>query len=204
MYKIDINSYLASIIPNLNETQKKDEAILLFRNLVFKLEKNLYHYNNINRILENSTKKDNFFEKMPIYFEMESLFVSFRSTIDMLMHVLNYILDLKIANKDVSLFFFFLSNIPENFKNISKSYVSKFNNPIWEFIYSFRNDIVHERSIFQVLPIRFKEIGEYHYIYCIFQDKEKDLMDLFKECFKFLDQYISRNLNMLEITIKKA
>ena len=53
MYKIDINSYLASIIPNLNETQKKDEAILLFRNLVFKLEKNLYHYNNINRILEN-------------------------------------------------------------------------------------------------------------------------------------------------------
>jgi hypothetical protein len=55
-----------------------------------------------------------------------------------------------------------------------------------------------------VLPIRFKEIGEYHYIYCIFQDKEKDLMDLFKECFKFLDQYISRNLNMLEITIKKA
>jgi hypothetical protein len=202
MYKIDINAYANSIIPHFEDPQKKDEAVILFQNLVFKLEKNLYHYNTIKKMVDSSSKKDHFFDLMPIYFEMESLLVSFRSTIDMIMHILNFSLELKIENKDVSLFSVLNSNIPEKFKNISRAYVSKNKNSTWDFIYTLRNEIVHKQSIFQVLPVHIKTIEGNDYLFCLYKNQERDVMDLFKLGLKFIDRYAEKNLGILEIVLK--
>lgn len=204
IYKINIQTHFEEIFPYVDTHQKKDEILVLFQNLVFKLEKNLYHFENIKINLEKSNKTNNIVDKMPIYFEMESLFVSLRSTVDMLLHLLNDCLRLNIEKKDVSIFSIFQSNIPKNFKNIFGQYVTKRNNPIWEFIYTFRNDIVHDVSIVQALPITFKEIEGNYYIFCTYEGRSRDLLDLYKESLKLLDRFIAKTLDMLSITLKKA
>ncbi|MCK2000638.1 hypothetical protein MZM54_04455 [[Brevibacterium] frigoritolerans] len=203
MYKTDLSLYQSEILKSFPEKEDQQRILELFQNLVFKLEKNLYHLNNINFSIEKASGKNDFFTLMPIYFELESFLVSSRSTVDMLMHILNYCLKYEIDNKQVSVSSLFHSGLlSKPIKDIFSRYTSPYDNPTWQFIYLLRNEIVHEKSIFQVLPIQFKPMLEHQFLYARINNQEKEITDHLKVCLRFLDTFIDRVLSILEVSLK--
>lgn len=204
MYKTDIFRYQTEILKKFPEQDEQDKVLELFQNLVFKLEKNLYHLNNINFSIEKASGKNDFLALMPIYFELESFLVSTRSSVDMLMHIINYCLRFEIENYQVSVSsIFHNSHLPKPMKDIFSRYTSPYDNPTWSFIYLFRNEVVHEKSIFQALPIYFKPVLEHHFLYAKIGKSEKEVTDYLKVCLRFLDTFSDRILSVLLVTLNK-
>ncbi len=204
MYKTDILHYQNEILKNFSKQEEQEKILQLFQNLVFKLEKNLYHLNNINLSIEKASGKNDFFTLMPIYFELESFLVSTRSSVDMLMHILNYCLDYDIDNYQVSVSSVYHSGrLSKPLKDIFDRYTTPYNNPTWSFIYLFRNEVVHEKSVFQALPIYFKEILDNYFLYAKIGNSEKEITDYLKVCLRFLDTFIERVLSVLLVTLNK-
>ena len=206
MYKTDILQYQNAILEKFETQEEKQKVLELFQNLVFKLEKNLYHLNNIILSIEKASKKEkkDFFTLMPIYFELESFLVSTRSSVDMLMHLLNYCLNYEIDNNQVSVSTVYHSGrLSKPIKDVFDRYTSPYNNPVWSFIYLFRNEVVHEKSIFQVLPLYFKDTFGQQFLYGKINNEEKEIVDYLKVCIRFLDTFINKMLSVLEISIKK-
>lgn len=203
MYKTDIFQYQTAILKKFYKQDEKEKVLELFQNLVFKLEKNLYHLNNINSSIEKASGKNEFLALMPIYFELESFLVSTRSSVDMLMHLLNYCLKYNIDNNQVSVSTVFHSGrLSKPLKDIFSRYTTPYNNPTWSFIYLFRNEVVHEKSIFQALPIYFKSVMDCEFLYAKIGKSEKEITDHLKVCLRFLDTFTDRILSMLEISLK--
>lgn len=204
MYKTDIYRYQKEILKKFPKQEEQEKVLELFQNLVFKLEKNLYHLNNINFSIEKSSGKNEFFHLMPIYFELESFLVSTRSSVDMLMHLLNYCLAYDIDNRQVSVSSLFHSGqLSKPLKDIFARYTTPYNNPTWSFIYLFRNEVVHEKSIFQALPIYFKDVLEHSFLYFRVDNTEKEVTDYLKVCLRFLDTFTDRVLSVLEVSLKQ-
>jgi hypothetical protein len=204
MYKTDIFRYQTEILKKFPEQEEQQKILELFQNLVFKLEKNLYHLNNINFSIEKASGKNDFLALMPIYFELESFLVSTRSSVDMLMHLLNYVLKYQIESNQVSVSSVFRCNrLSKPLKDIFSRYTSPYNNPTWSFIYLFRNEVVHEKSIFQALPIYFKPVLENYFLYAKIGKSEKEITDYLKVCLRFLDTFVDRILSMMVVSLKK-
>lgn len=203
MYKTDIYRYQTEILKRFPEQEDQEKILELFQNLVFKLEKNLYHLTNINFSIQKASGKNNFVDLMPIYFELESFLVSTRSSVDMLMHILNYCLKFNIENNQVSVSSIFRNtHLKKPMKDIFSRYTSPYNNPTWSFIYLFRNEVVHEKSIFQALPIYFKDILGQYFLYAKIGNAEKEITDHLKVCLRFLDTFVDRILSVLLVIMK--
>jgi len=203
MYQTDIYRYQTEILKHFPSQEDQVKVLELFQNLVFKLEKNLYHLNNINFSIEKASGKNEFFSLMPIYFELESFLVSTRSSVDMLMHIINYCLGYNIDNKQVSVSSLFHSGLlSKPLKDIFSRYTTPYDNPTWSFIYLFRNEVVHEKSIFQALPIFFKPVLEHQFLYAKIGNYEKEVTDYLKVCLRFLDTFADRILSVLEVSLK--
>lgn len=204
MYKTDIHFYQREILSRFPEQSSQEKILELFQNLIFKLEKNLYHLNNISFSIKKASGKNDFFALMPIYFELESFLVSTRSSVDMLMHILNYCLDYDIENTQVSVSSLFHSGkLNKPLKDIFNRYTSPYNNPTWSFIYLFRNEVVHEKSIFQALPMYFKPVLDQSFLYLKIGVAEKEITDHLKVCLRFLDTFVERILTVLLVSLKQ-
>ncbi|WP_088363573.1 hypothetical protein [Bacillus cereus] len=204
MYKTNIAYYQNELLKTFVGDTEKQKVLDLFQNLVFKLEKNLYHLNNINLFIEKASGKNEFLTLMPIYFELESFLVSTRSSVDMLMHILNYCLNYEIESTQVSVSSVYrCKKLSKPLKEIFARYTTPYNNPTWSFIYLFRNEVVHEKSIFQVMPLQFKPVLDHTFLYAKIDKKDKEITDHLKVCLRFLDKFIERVLSILEILIKK-
>jgi hypothetical protein len=204
MYKTNIAYYQNELLKTFVGDSEKQKVLDLFQNLVFKLEKNLYHLNNINLFIEKASGKNDFLTLMPIYFELESFLVSTRSSVDMLMHILNYCLHYEIESTQVSVSSVYrCKKLSKPLKEIFARYTTPYNNPTWSFIYLFRNEVVHEKSIFQVMPLQFKPVLDHTFLYAKIGKTDKEITDHLKVCLRFLDKFIERVLSILEISIKK-
>ncbi|MED2737824.1 hypothetical protein [Bacillus toyonensis] len=204
MYKTNIAHYQDELLKTFVGDSEKQKVLDLFQNLVFKLEKNLYHLNNINLFIEKASGKNDFLTLMPIYFELESFLVSTRSSVDMLMHILNYCLHYEIESTQVSVSSVYrCKKLSKPLKEIFARYTTPYNNPTWSFIYLFRNEVVHEKSIFQVMPLQFKPVLDHTFLYAKIGKTDKEITDHLKVCLRFLDKFIERVLSILEISIKK-
>lgn len=204
MYKTNIAHYQDELLKTFVGDSEKQKVLDLFQNLVFKLEKNLYHLNNINLFIEKASGKNDFLSLMPIYFELESFLVSTRSSVDMLMHILNYCLHYEIESTQVSVSSVYrCKKLSKPLKEIFARYTTPYNNPTWSFIYLFRNEVVHEKSIFQVMPLQFKPVLDHTFLYAKIENKDKEITDHLKVCLRFLDKFIERVLSILEILVKK-
>ena len=203
MYNIDMKQYSERLIACFEGDEKKQaELSNLLRNLVFKLEKNIYHYNNIKKTMENTNSFDSFFSKLPLYFEIESIFVSMRSTIDMFLHLINFCFDLDIPKKSIHIQEILSSNIPQSTKNILSKYTDRRNNKAWSFVYSMRNEIVHENSIIERTQLYVENFEGNNVLFMTYREKDRNFLTLCRECFKLLDRLTQRTMADIERNLK--
>ena len=204
LYKTDLSLHQAEILKNFTEPTQQEKIKELFQSIVFKLEKNLYHLNNISHSIEKASEKNDFLSLMQLYFELENFLISTRSSVDMVMHLINYCLDLNIDENTVAVSTVYRSKkLPKPMKDIFNRYTTPYNNPTWSFIYLLRNEVVHEKSIYQVLPIYFKPVLDTNFLYMKTNSGEKEMLDHLKVCLRFLDTFVDRVLSILAITSAK-
>ncbi|PGK52536.1 hypothetical protein CN918_32645 [Priestia megaterium] len=197
--------YLENILHVLDEDRHK-RVIEVYESIMFKISRNNYHFSNIKRVIDETDMlnvEDVYSSlNLPIYFEMESLLVSLRSTVDMLMHLLNEVYGLRLT--DV-----YLNNVfkhpklPSEIKNILRKYTRRFDNTTWSFIYTSRNDIVHEKSIPHILPInvdpfQFEQIN----VFFTWEGMEREIVSFFKQCLKFLSNFSSQLYENIVVSLR--
>ena len=191
MYNVNIARYQKELLEQLPEDRHKT-VVNLFKNIAFKLEKNLYYYTNILDNIDNIHNTDDFRSMLPIYFDIETLLISLRSSIDVVLHLINDVMELGIESNDVH-----IGSIRRRLKrgsrmfNVLNRYTGRGSGDSWQFLYYFRNDIVHERSIYELMD--FYLIGEEgnERLYVDFRNKRDDFIQLFRNCFRIVDGFSS-------------
>src|SRR5690625_1990238 len=191
MYNVNIARYQKELLEQLPEDRHKT-VVNLFKNIAFKLEKNLYYYTNILDNIDNIHNTDDFRSMLPIYFDIETLLISLRSSIDVVLHLINDVMDLGFESNDVH-----IGSIRRRLKrgsrmfNVLNRYTGRGSGDSWQFLYYFRNDIVHERSIYELMD--FYLIGEEgnERLYVDFRNKRDDFIQLFRNCFRIVDGFSS-------------
>jgi hypothetical protein len=208
MMNVDVSIYYDAISEHYDE-QKQQQLFNIFDALQFKLKRNTYHFSNINKILGNATNLENndYYNDiyMPIYYEIEGFLVSIRSSVDMLLHLANYTFQFNIPNHEVTLASIYHHNhLPKMVKNIFDRYTRPYRNPTWNFIYTFRNEIVHEKSVPQVLPINIDPfVTDQPSIYFSMDNSDKELISFFSNCLRFLETFTVQLLSSIEVSLKK-
>lgn len=191
------------------EEEEQNELHDMFDSIKFKLNRNDYHFENIKKIITQSKDLDrNDYYKdinLPIYYEIECFLTSLRSTVDMLLHLINFSYKMNLKQTEVNLYNVYHNrSLSKNTKNIFDRYTRPYNNPTWNFIYTFRNEIVHEKSIHQVLPVRIDLFSsEEPIVLFILGDTEKELVSFFNTCLRFLDNFASLIFQSIEISLNK-
>lgn len=205
---LDVMVYYDAVSEHYEE-EKKQQLFEIFDALNFKLKRNTYHLSNINKILENATNLENndYYNDiyMPIYFEIEGFLVSIRSSVDMILHLNNYVFDFGLPNIEITLAsIYHHKELPKMVKNIFDRYTRPYKNPTWNFIYTFRNEIVHEKSVHQVLPINIDMfLTEKPSIFFSMDHSDKELLSFFNNCLRFLETFVSQMLSSIEVSSKK-
>src|SRR5690625_3316561 len=100
MYNVNIARYQKELLERLPE-DRHEAVVNLFKNIAFKLEKNLYYYTNILNNIKNIQNTNDFKSMLPIYFDIETLLISLRSSIDVILHLINDVMELGIESYDV-------------------------------------------------------------------------------------------------------
>lgn len=202
MYNVNIDWYKANILEHYSETE--GEVLKgLFKNVAFKLEKNLYYYQSILENVELSSDSEDFLQMLPIYFDLETLFISLRSSVDVILHLINNILDLDLDPKTVTVNTLYHSlDRKSSLRSIFNKYTRKRNNNVWNFIYYFRNDIVHEKSVYDIMSFNFLSTGEGKRLMINYRGSEEDFNSLFKRCFSLVDGLLEEVLQLLLSTVK--
>ena len=173
------------------ENYDLDETFLddILTTLEFRLKKNNYLYNNILKY-----SKDGDFEDLDcIYFEAENIIINIRSTLDNLLQLINLVYRLNLNGLDLN-----IKNVVKR-KECSNAVKDIFllhthpKNQVWNFIYTTRNEIIHEVCIKTKLPILHDE----EYINgeiknkIIFINKlgnKEDLLYFYKQCIKLINE----------------
>lgn len=196
--------YSQAILDKLEE-ELHDKVWEIFDSYNFKMKRNHYHFQNIKKIVQdtNILEVEDFYTaiNLPIYFEMESFLVSTRSTVDILMHLLNSIYNLQLKDVYISNVFKHPS-LPSEVRNVLKKYTRNFDNATWTFIYTSRNEIVHEKSIPHILPVnvdpfQFESIN----LFFKWEDIDRELISFFNQCLKFLTNFSQQLFSNILISI---
>ena len=166
--------------------------------LEFRLNKNHYHFKNIQLYIQENYELNEEF----IYFELENLIINIRSTLDNLLQLIN--ISYKMGFKDININ---VRNILRH-KSCTNALKDIFlvhthpKNQFWNFIYTTRNEIVHEVCIKSQLPL----VKDEDYINgelvkkISFVNKNGDkenLMFFYKQCIKLIDELTDGALYVL-------
>lgn len=206
MKYIDMTEQYNDLVELFDE-EKQEKLNDIFDSIFFKLNKNVYHYNRIQEIMESiSIKKiDNFYDEihLPIYYEMESFLVSLRSSVDMLLQLINFSYDLGLKDFDLKLSGLYNhKKLPIQAKNIFQRFTRLHNNKTWNFISFARNEIVHESSVNQVLPITIDMFSEIPSLFMDWDNIPVDMLIFFKQCIRFLENFHSEMFTAIKISMK--
>src|SRR5690625_123077 len=191
MYNVNIARYQKELLERLPE-DRHEAVVNLFKNIAFKLEKNLYYYTNILNNIKNIQNTNDFKSMLPIYFDIETLLISLRSSIDVILHLINDVMELGIESYDVH-----IGSIRRRLKrgsrmfNILDRYIGRRSGNSWQFLYYLRNDIVHENSIYELMDFYLIGEGGSERLYVDFRNKRDDFIQLFKNCFRVVDGFSS-------------
>lgn len=189
------------------EEEEQNALHELFDSIEFKLNRTNYHLNNINSIMNQAgdLERLDYYKDihMPIYYELEGLLVSLRSSVDMLLHLINFCYKMNLKNIEVTLYNIYSNRkLTKNTKNIFDRYTRPYNNPTWNFIYTFRNEIVHEKSINQVLPIKIDLFTlDTPLAFFVVENKEKEILTFLDQCMRFLDTFSSLIFQSIEVSL---
>lgn len=179
-----------------------------FDSLEFKYEKSIYHFDKIKSKINESEDFGQFdyYEKIlnPIYFELESFLISIRSSVDIVMHIINTSLDLRLSNDNVYIGSIYKSSdLPKTIKNVLHKYTHNRDKQIWNFIYSFRNQVVHEKSINQSLPLSLDFFhGPKPLAYFEFNGKQNNVVTFLESSIGFIERFIT-NLFEAIVSVKE-
>lgn len=166
--------------------------------LEFRLKKNHYNFNNIIQYIKSDCVNNQDF----IYFEAENLIINIRSTVDNLLQLINEVYKLNLSGINVN-----VKNVVKHKKctNALKDVFLLHTHPknqFWNFIYTTRNEIVHEVCIKTQLPVLFDEIyqdGQVSYK-AMFLDKygnKEDMLFFYKQCIRLIDELCDEALHVL-------
>lgn len=203
---MDVMDYYEAITESFSE-EKQMKLHDIFESAQFKLNRNTYHLNKINAIIDKSSELDHhdYYEDiyMPLYYEIESLLVSLRSGVDMFLHLVNTVFDYGMMGNDVTLYsVYHHPELPKPVKNIFNRFTRPYNNPVWNFIYSARNEIVHEKSINQVIPINIDLFSaEQPIVLLQWEGQEKELFALLRQSLRLLDNFGAELLTAVRISV---
>jgi hypothetical protein len=203
---VNVYDYLDDIIDFFDEDEQ-GKLHDLFDAIQFKLNRNFYHIDNIKNIVlkAKGIETERFYDSVyyPIYYEMEGFLVSLRSSVDILLHMLNFCFKFDLKGNEVTLYnVYHHPELPKNVKNIFDRYTRPYKNPTWNFIYTFRNETVHERSINQVLPIQIDLFTDAHsLVFFELENQEKEMMDFFNQCMRHLDNFTTQLFNAVKISL---
>jgi hypothetical protein len=192
---MQIESYF-NLLQDYFYDEDYDKFKSIFDAIQFKLNRNDYHLNNIKRIVleAKNINQDFYYEEivLPIYYEMEGFLVSLRSSVDISLHLVNFAFKFGLESNDVNLFTIYRhASLPKSIKNVLERYTRPYDNKTWNFIYTFRNEIVHEKSIDQVLPLNidFFSKAETINVYFDLHGENKEMIIFFQNCIRFLDTF---------------
>lgn len=195
-------------LSEFNSEEEFDTLVELLDSLEFKYNKTEYHLLNIKEKVEKSTNlhMENFYEEVcnPLYYETESFIVALRSTIDIIMHVINNALKLGIDRGGVHLSSVYKHReTPKTVRNILHRYTHNRESALWNFLYQFRNEIVHEKSINQSLPITidFFQIPMPS-AYFEINGEKKNVVSYLENALNFLRRFIIHLFEQIEITVE--
>jgi len=197
-------NYLNAMLEKVDE-EKYDSVTEIFQSIDFKSYRNQYHFSHIKQIIQEtdvSNVEDIHQDVLyPLYVEIESLLVSLRSTVDILMHLVNEVFSLNL--KDVYIHNVFKhSRLPSPIKNVLKKYTRSFDNQTWNFIYNARNDVVHEKSVPQVLPINIDPFQFAQLIAFIkWEGVDREVITFFNQCLKFLQNFSNQLFESILISL---
>lgn len=190
---MNFNVFYTKIIENFNVEEIFLEDILT--TLEFRLEKNHYHYQNILTYFRENPELNQ--EK--IYFESENLIINIRSTVDNLLQLINVLYKMNFEGMNIN-----LKNIirHKNFTNALRDVFLLHTHPknqFWHFIYTTRNEVVHEICIKSFMPILIDDIYENEVlnkkIYFIDKNGDKeDLLFFYKQCIALIDDLCDKSL----------
>ena len=204
--QLEISEYYDDIYEKVSESKQKNLHDY-FDAIEFKLLKNSYHFDRIMQTIQqaNKVESDDFHDlvHMPIYFEMESFLVSLRSSVDVCLHLLNFLFDMELRENEVTLHtVFHHPQLPKSIRNIFERYTRPYNNPTWNFIYTSRNEVVHEKSVNQVLPLNIDFFSSLEPLFFFqYEKNDREMVSFFKQCLKFLDTFTSQLMQALKISV---
>lgn len=166
--------------------------------LEFRLKKNHYNYSNIIRYIKDDCIKNQDF----IYFEAENLIINIRSTVDNLLQLINEVYKLNLSGININ-----VKNVVKH-KNCSNALKDIFllhthpKNQFWNFIYTTRNEIVHEVCIKTQLPVLFDELYEdgkviYKTVFINKHGDKEDMLFFYTQCIKLIDELCDGALHVL-------
>lgn len=166
--------------------------------LEFRLKKNHYSYTNILTYIEEDCVANQDY----IYFESENLIINIRSTVDNLLQLISAIYKMNLSGINVS-----LKNVIRHPKctNALKDIFMVHTHPknqFWHFIYTTRNEIVHEVCIKTQLPLMLDEFykdGEISYkaMFINKRGDKEDMLFFYKQCLKLIDELCDGVLHVL-------
>lgn len=180
----------------------------LLDSIEFKLARNRYHFGNIKRIVEESDPtSENLYEEIyyPVYFEMESLLVSLRSSVDLVLQLVNFSFGMKLDNMSCTLSnIYHHRSLPKPIKNILDRFTRPHQNPTWKFISSFRNESVHEKSIHQLLPISIDHFTtEKPLVFFEMDGVQKELLTFFAQSVRFIDTFSTSLFQAIHVALTR-
>jgi len=185
-----------------------DALVELLNSLEFKYNKTSYHLDNIKQKLEKSItfNMDNYYEEVcnPLYYETESFVIAMRSTVDIIMHIINITMRLNIESSKVNLSTVYRHpNTTKMIKNILHRYTHNRDSALWNFFYQFRNEIVHEKSINQTLPIiiNFFQVPQ-PLAYFEINGQKQNVVTYLETALNFLRRFVIHLFEQIEITIE--
>ena len=194
---------ISTIYNGINDNYDIDEIFLddMLTTLDFRSSKTRYHFNKVRDMLKtNKPLTDK--EIDILYYELENLIINIRSTVDNVLQLIN------------ELYKFGLSGISLNTKNVLKN--PKCTNALkdiffththpknhfWNFIYTSRNELVHEICIKSHFPIiqdeNYQEGIVKYTTYFINKNGDKEnILFFYSECVKLIEQFTEGCLYVL-------
>lgn len=186
-----------------------DALVELLDSLEFKYNKTSYHLVNIKQKLEKSTdfNMDNYYEEVcnPLYYETESFVIAMRSTADIIMHIINRTMKLGIESSKVNLSTVYKHpKTTKTIKNILHRYTHNRDSALWNFFYQFRNEIVHEKSITQTLPITINFFnGPQPLAYFEINGQKQNVVIYLETALNFLKRFVIHLFEQIENTVER-
>lgn len=167
--------------------------------LDFRINKNRYHFNNINNYISSDATTNIDY----IYYECENLIINIRSTLDNLLQLINVVYEMGFNDININ-----IKNMirHKNFTNALRDVFLLHTHPknhFWHFIYTTRNEIVHEVCIKTELPIVIDEVldrGEFvqKVVFINKNGDKENLIQFLKQCIKLIEELVDSSLYALE------